>query len=699
MIWKAFLDGELLGSNVTQQTPETHLIESNLGLEISKTGSFAFKIAPAHHLYNKIFKIKSLIEIVFDNDIMFRGRVLDTDDTLSGELSVNCEGCLAYLLDSYIDSYEEVERTPKAQLEWLINRHNSQMEGYKHFIVGNVTIPKANNREKFSSSSDQKIQDAIFNDLVGRFGGFIKVRYVGNTNYIDWYAIDSGDISTQPLKFGMNMIDLTRRESADDIFSILKPVGDDDLTIESVNGGSKYIINQEMLSKFGTIYRVEHFSGVSEPRDLLSRGNTFIEQNATGLTESLTITALDFVVIDSSVSAIRTGMRVEIVVSPINLNKIYTCGAINYDLINIDRTQYTLGTIRQSLTDYHATTAKTASEASSRSSSNGAKIGKTNDAVKKVAGDLEVTADNIKITTDRLEADVGDLFIKSGDLSNRMNGAEASIEMHEGEIKLRAKQVDVDRIDEVLYGSAEGQAGLIGKSAELFTRMRAAEIEINGDEGSIGLKGLTSELYGDTRKMREDFDVLSKQVDQQGERVTQAEVNINSMKGEIELRVKSTEFNDELERIDNAITVNRQNINLKVSINDVINQINLSTEGILIKANRINLSGYVTASQFSTKTAEIDKLLSGTSTINYLAVGQATISNLYAPTNFTFQGWGVSRKTRSVVTSVSEPRFNYVTLQYLDHNGSSKSQVVLTSVSSQVSTSSSTIRYLGGDWS
>lgn len=706
MIWKVFLDGELLGSNATQQTPEKHLIDASLSLEINKTGSFECKIEPTHDLYSKIFKMKSLIEILFDSEIMFRGRVLDTDDNLSGELGVNCEGCLAYLLDSYIEPYDELERTPRQQLEWLISQHNAQVETYKHFSVGNINIAKANSVEKFSSSSDQKIQDALLSDLIGRFGGFIKVRYTSTTNYIDWYALDSGDLCSQPLRFGMNMIDLTRRESADDIFSILKPIGDDDLTIESVNNGSKYIINEDMRSKFGTIYRVEHFTGITDANTLLTRARTFVEQNSTGLTENLTVTALDLIVLDSSVEAIRNGKRVEIVAMPVNLSKVYTCAATNYDLINIERSQYTLGTIRQSLTDYQANTSKKADKAKNDASSNKAKIQKINEVIKQMAGDLIVVAENIKITADRLDADIGDLKIRSGNLEGRMSGAEASIEMHEGEIKLRAKQVDVDRIDEVLYGSGEGQEGLIGKSSELFTRMNVVEIDLNGAEGTIGLKGLTSELYGDTRKMKEDFDTLSQHVDQQGERVTKAEVKIDSLEGEIDLRVKSTEFNDELERIDNAITVNRQNINLKVSVNDVINQINISKEGVVIDANRVDLKGLVTASELQAEIADIKKLIANlsvsgnavvTGTLNVkggtVLSGNTQITNLDA-TVFKVGGQQATWRSKDVVTSVGFERHTTSTPILQTVAGGQFTGTYLNS-DTKVNTRTETIYYLG----
>lgn len=265
MIWKAYLDGELLGSNLTQQHEEVHLAEANFGSEIGKTGSFSCKIFPTHRLANKIFKMRSRLELLIDDNVEMRGRVLDTSEDLEGNLSINFEGSLAYLLDSNIDSYDEISRTPKDQLQWIINTHNSQVESYKHFTLGNVTIEGANTSEKFENTSDQSSLDAITSGLVNRFGGHLFVRYSGDLTYIDWLAKDSGPITKQKLKVGVNVKSLSRQVSPEDIFTVLKPVGADGLTIESVNGGSKYIRNEEAIAEFGIIIRSESFSHIDYP--------------------------------------------------------------------------------------------------------------------------------------------------------------------------------------------------------------------------------------------------------------------------------------------------------------------------------------------------------------------------------------------------------------------------------------------------
>lgn len=69
--------------------------------------------------------------------------------------------------------------------------------------------------------------------------------------------------------------------------------------------------------------------------------------------------------------------------------------------------------------------------------------------------------------------------------------------------------------------------------------------------------------------------------------------------------------------LQSQITQNAGNINLKVSKNDVINQINISTEGISINANKINLSGYATFYALET---------SGATTINGSNITTGTLN-------------------------------------------------------------------------
>ena len=98
----------------------------------------------------------------------------------------------------------------------------------------------------------------------------------------------------------------------------------------------------------------------------------------------------------------------------------------------------------------------------------------------------------------------------------------------------------------------------------------------------------------------------------------------------------ATGLGDAVARIDVA----EDNIGLKVDKNGVIAAINISPESVDISASRINLTGYVTASDLEAVNAKFDNLVSGATTATTLKTNL-----LSAGTGFTYQSHTVSFKT------------------------------------------------------
>lgn len=104
-------------------------------------------------------------------------------------------------------------------------------------------------------------------------------------------------------------------------------------------------------------------------------------------------------------------------------------------------------------------------------------------------------------------------------------------------------------------------------------------------------------------------------------RITQ---NLNSITAEV-TRAKGAEGN-----LSASITVNANNIATKVSKNNVVSEINQSAEKITIKANKIDLAGLVTATEFTSKYATISTLNATTANLNNVIATKATIDSLDA---------------------------------------------------------------------
>ena len=100
--------------------------------------------------------------------------------------------------------------------------------------------------------------------------------------------------------------------------------------------------------------------------------------------------------------------------------------------------------------------------------------------------------------------------------------------------------------------------------------------------------------------------------------------------GLITLKASQADFDKMGKRVDSAeasIKVNSDNIELKVSKNGVISSINQTAESVKIKASRIELSGYVTASEFSSLKADLANVTSGTVQASLLYTQNLTATN------------------------------------------------------------------------
>ena len=116
------------------------------------------------------------------------------------------------------------------------------------------------------------------------------------------------------------------------------------------------------------------------------------------------------------------------------------------------------------------------------------------------------------------------------------------------------------------------------------------------------------------------------------------DVNENSITAEVK-RATKAEGN-----LKASIKVNADNIELKVSKNNIISSINQTAESVTINASKINLSGYVTTSQLQSTQADIDNLKTGVTRASYLKTVQFSITDNY----FTLNGNNAKWKTATI---------------------------------------------------
>lgn len=182
-----------------------------------------------------------------------------------------------------------------------------------------------------------------------------------------------------------------------------------------------------------------------------------------------------------------------------------------------------------------------------------------------------------------------------------------------GRKSVQEELTDVQRWATIQIDEANAKINLnAGEINKIEGRVSQAEIDIDGANAQIALKASQS-----------DLDAL-------GERVSQAEIDIDGANAAIALKASQTDLDALGNRVSSAessIKVNADNIELKVSKNGVISAINQTAESVKISASKINLEGYVTASELSALEANFGNLTSGTTQASHLYTQNLTATN------------------------------------------------------------------------
>lgn len=366
-MFSIYVDGELL------YRPDGDIdcaaTDPVLKLEMGKSGSLTFGLPVTNALYGRLQKLVSIVQVFYDEQEVFEGRVLSLTRDFNNTLQVECEGELSYLVDSVQRNDAFTGKTTELLAE-IIARHNEMVEPFKQFKMGKVTVEErditiAGQSDKTTddegnfdyrqieinstTSEWRDTLDYIETCLINYCGGYLRARRdVAGNLYLDWIA-NYYDQTTQTIEFGVNMLDLDEEDDVNDIFTILIPLGTNNLTIEEVNDGSPMLVDEERVAKYGRIIKTKTFDSVSKPETLKENGERYLRENGFPKV-TLAINAVDLHQYDKNVEMIRLGDRVHVLSAPHSIGDYLICTEIEYDLADPANTEYTFGHPTQSLT-------------------------------------------------------------------------------------------------------------------------------------------------------------------------------------------------------------------------------------------------------------------------------------------------------------------------------------------------------------
>lgn len=342
--------------------PNLHVEEPTLDQAVNAHGSLSFKILPTHPEYNNIRALMTIVTVYNGDDLIFRGRVIETTQDIYGIISVYCEGELAFLCDSVHTPfvYGGSTATPGDLFRRLIANHNAYTTSVdnsnreKLFTIGQVTV-KGQKGYTYSADTAKSTWDLLIDGLINQVGGYLRTRHVNDVTYIDYLADYTG-VAQQTVEYGKNLLSLEDGIVGGDIITVLLPYGgkpdgvDTRTTIESVNNGKSYIkADAETIAKYRNIWGTQTWDEITDPGQLLLAARSYLNAQKEAL-NTVSAEALDLSAVDADMKPIHVGDYVRIISTPHGINKKLLCTAKTTDLADPASTRITIGPKTQTLT-------------------------------------------------------------------------------------------------------------------------------------------------------------------------------------------------------------------------------------------------------------------------------------------------------------------------------------------------------------
>jgi hypothetical protein len=341
-------------------TYDSRLEEYNLyGLTITtglNKGGTAEIVMPANHpAYEAYINFRTVVEIYRDDVQLFRGRALYPVDDYYKTRTIICEGEKCFFQDAVARPYL-YQDSPAGVFAAVIAGYNAQVEPFKQFRPGTVTVTDANDYIRLESETAESVQ-AVLDKLLERCGGYLvfTTDATDGARVVNWLA-ETGTRSGQVIEFGENLLDFARDGSNTNLVTGVVPYGAKDestgarVTIESVNNGLDYITDAEAVALRGTILVPVTWDDVHDPANLLRKAQQYLEEHRYIIT-TLRLTALDLSNLDKSIDSYQVGDTIRVRSKPHGVDDAFQLTERTENLLNPADSRITLGKDIGTLTD------------------------------------------------------------------------------------------------------------------------------------------------------------------------------------------------------------------------------------------------------------------------------------------------------------------------------------------------------------
>jgi hypothetical protein len=350
-------------------------------------GEASFTIFANHPYYHKLKMLKSIVEILQNEEVIFRGRMTNNSQDFYNSLDVDLEGVLGFANDTVIAPFTFPDDFPDATastniieyfLRWILDQHNAQAEDWQQLKLGKVTVADPNNYITRSSENYMTTWEVLKTKLFDSgLGGYLVARYEDDGNYVDFLSAFEYT-NTQQITFGKNLLDIVNATSANETYSAILPLGAEvsqqagedyegeyvtinntskrPLTLESLPDGDltddlvkvgKFIYSKSARAEYGWICvppESATWKDVKDVENLKRKAIEYLSGTAMFLSGTITAKAMDLSFTDEQIQSFRVCRNV-LINSPVhNIASVsYPLTTMEIDIMNPQNTLITIG--------------------------------------------------------------------------------------------------------------------------------------------------------------------------------------------------------------------------------------------------------------------------------------------------------------------------------------------------------------------
>ena len=343
-MFACYVDEDLLFS--TTQINGREIISGSLTEEINSVSSLEFTLPPSNDMTSRVYPHTSVIKLESDGVEIFRGTASSVSKNFRGDTVVSCDGMIALMADIIKEPFFVSSREIESYITAIVQNYNDGVAANKAIKVGQVAGFEG---QTFSVSHSNECKNIfeLLKELRSEKGGYIWASYIGGDVCIN-YTKTIGKENRQQIAFGSNLVNIEGQLEVGTLVTRVWPLGNDGLTIESVNDGKAYLQNEEVELRYGRVDKTIQVDS-DDPSVVKSYGQAYLTRYA-AMNNTITLTAIDLHNLDKTISSFEVGDSVRVISPPHGIDAEMVVYSISTDLVKLSNSRITLGAKKGSIT-------------------------------------------------------------------------------------------------------------------------------------------------------------------------------------------------------------------------------------------------------------------------------------------------------------------------------------------------------------